>query len=76
MSNVVNFPKIQQHASVGDALEAARGWGFEDVVIVGRLPDEADGITLFINVSKNPSAYLEMSEAARTAYLFSKGYLK
>jgi len=76
MGNIVNFPKIQQHASVGDALESARGWGFEDVVIVGRLPDEADGITMFINVSKNSSAYLEMSEAARIAYLFSKWYLK
>lgn len=46
MSNIVEFPK--QYSSVEEALEAAKGWNFESVFILGHTADggSAEGGTI------------------------------
>lgn len=76
MGDVVKFPAVTVKANPEEALEAAKGWNFEQVIIIGIVPEENGGTIIVTADHQNKSLYLEMSELLRVMYLNLKGWMK
>lgn len=74
--NIIKFPSVTVHANPEEALEAAKGWNFEQVVIIGKVHDKDGGTIIVTADNQNKSLYLEMSELLRVMYLNLKGWIK
>lgn len=73
--NIIPFPAISVHANPSEALEAAKGWDFEQVVIIGKVREENGGTILVTADNQDKSLYLEMAELLRVMYLKLKGWM-
>jgi hypothetical protein len=76
MTNIVKFPAVTVRANPEEALEHAKGWNFEQVVIIGIVPEENGGTIIVTADNQNKTLYLEMSELLRVMYLNLKGWMR
>lgn len=72
--NIVKFPAVTVHANPEEALEAAKGWDFEQVVIIGMTKEPSETIIVTAD-NQDKRFYLEMAELLRVMYLQFKGWL-
>lgn len=75
MNNIIEFPDIKKiDATPSELLDKAKGWDFEDVIIIGF---ERNSQTVLCSAKEDIDrrAILEMSELLRAMYLNYKGWL-
>lgn len=68
MTNVTKFPPITVKANPNEALEHAKGWDFEQVVIIGKTKEE-NGDTIIVTAdNQDKRFYLEMAELLKVMF--------
>lgn len=73
--NIIQFPTMITSQTPNDALEAAKLWDFEQVIIIGISKEPSETI-LVTAEHQDKRLYLEMAELLRVMYLNIKGWMK